>query len=666
MSDAAPTPALIVDGPNRFYPGFVMGRRQPSLLVSVRISDTARMVLDQSSANGIEGVLQHAWREALTCALPAGLPINPLQDWSDFVHWLGVCTLSLLQNAGLPVFEPASVCHAPAGDRRASTWSKMLLATASTRPESTHLAWSTVLKCVNSAMGHAGPDPTTALLRAGLRSLASLSPKSANTPRLMKAAFELGIPVTAIGAGAFQYGHGRRAQWLDSTFTLQTSNISARLARDKWAAAARLRQAGIPVPAHKLVTTFDQAVQAADRLGYPVVVKPADQDGGNGVTAGLDSAEEIKKAFASASALSSRVLVEKHVEGRDYRLTVLDGQLLWAIERIPAGVLGDGYSTVSELVDRENADPLRRDGQHAVLKRLQLDDEALYVLDKQGLAATSIPAQGQFVSLRRIANVAAGGRPVAVLEQVHPDNALLALRAAEALRLDLAGIDLLMPDIARSWREVGAAICEVNAQPQLGATTGPHLYGEILRRRLPERGRIPIVIVVGEHSSGAVTTAVSKCLRAAGYAVGWCDRNGAGIDEQRLIDRSPNAFLAGHMLLTHPAVDALVLGLHNDELLYTGLPADRVHWLILAGTNLASSGSAKGAEKGTMPQQGKLLASLLDFAAPACVERIILLRNANVLMASLKEKVRPGCKVESMEFESLSAALRRRWPMLTA
>ena len=158
----------------------------------------------------------------------------------------------------------------------------------------------------------------------------------------------------------------------------------------------------------------------------------------------------------------------RNISGRDYRLNVFNGELIWAIERVPGGVTGDGKSSITKLVELLNSDPLRGEGTHAPLKQLNLDDEARQLLRQYSRDENSVPAEGEFVRLRRNANVATGGTPVSVFDQIHPDNKLLAIRAAAALRLDLAGVDLLIPDIGQSWKLGGAAVCEVNSQPNLG------------------------------------------------------------------------------------------------------------------------------------------------------------------------------------------------------
>lgn len=222
-------------------------------------------------------------------------------------------------------------------------------------------------------------------------------------------------------------------------------------------------------------------------------------------------------------------------------------------------------------------------------------------------------------------------------------------RYAQALRLDLAGVDLLIPDIARSWRETGAAICEVNAQPQLGATTGPHLYGEILQRRLGGEGRVPVVVVLGEPVVAELAQAIVQRLQGTGHAVGWCDPRGAGLDAEWLAQSPHSGLASGQMLLTHPGVEALVFSVHDDEPLRSGLPVDRIDWLVLAGTNVVRAASA---------QEGPtLLGELLVVMLPACRGRIVRLGDCGLDLQGLEAMMPRSCTWQVMTRADLLVAL---------
>lgn len=647
-------------GPYRLIAGHVHGRRQPSLAVSVRARHAPHLAQSVPRAQDIGQELSQILIQAFGVKWNVELADPQSSPWQVWVASLGQITVRLLEAAGLPVFEAAQTLRLAAPGTEHKTWSTLLLPVAPGWPAASWHAWQLTLQAVAHAAAAAKEPENTRRLEQGWGALKSMVLQGANTPRFLKAAYDNHIPVIALDMGVFQYGYGRYAEWLDSTLTQQTSNIAVRLARDKQVASARLRQAGLPVPSHVRVDNAQDAVRAAQQLGYPVVVKPLDQDGGQGVTAGLENEAELRMAYERAFSFSPKVLVEKHVQGRDYRLTVLDDALLWAIERTPAGVTGDGQQSVAQLIEQENLNPERGDDTHSPLKPLVFDEEALRVLRQQGYGPDSVPQQGQFVALRRIANVATGGRPMAVNEQVHPDNARLAVRAAQALRLDLAGVDLLIPDISKSWRETGAAICEVNAQPQLGATTGPHLYAQILRHRLKGEGRVPVVVVVGAHEKDGVIQALVRSLRSQGLGVGWSDLRGAGVNEEWLTLGESTVFASGQMLLTDRRVEALVLSVHDDEVLRQGMPVDRIDWLVLAGSHLIPR-KMTSAPSGTEKTPAVLLNEVLASILPACCERVIVLVQAGMEIKGLERAVVPGCSVETITFNAAMKLAAERW-----
>jgi len=645
---------VIIAGPTQLLPGHVCGRRQASLLVSLRPEPRAPLQ-DPAALACLQGLLQ-CWQAAAGQAPEDGAQQSTQQStqqepWLHWVDSLGAATVALLQGINLPLWDAPQrwLLPAPARGRGQPHWTQWLLPTVPGHTQASISAWQLTVRALQRCLAAGNSEQAAALFAAACQQLSPLALRGSNSPRLLRAAAELDVPVLALGGERFQYGQGRRAQWLESTFTLNTATIASQLARDKQAAAQRLRQAGLPVPDHHPVTTVREALRVARQLGYPVVVKPRDRDGGQGVAAGLRNEAELRAAFESARALSPSVLIEQHVEGRDYRLTVLDGELLWAVERIPAGITGDGVQSVAQLVAAENARPQRGTGSHALLKQLQLDGEAQQLLQHQGLDTQSVPPAGCFVRLRRIANVSTGGQPVAVNDQVHPDNARLAVRAAAALRLDLAGVDLLLPDIARSWREGGGAICEVNAQPQLGATTGPHLYAEILRRRLGGNGRIPVLALLGAPADDTLLDELLVALAPTGVGVGWCTRAGAGINQQWLSYAPHDSLASTRMLLTDAGVDLLVLSVQDDQLLRVGLPVDRIDCLVVAGAALqpASDAGAPG-PPGSMTAQPGLLDKALAAMVLVCRGPVLLLPDSGLLPAQVETVLPAHCQLQRL------------------
>jgi cyanophycin synthetase len=638
-----------------FFSGHIFGRRQPTLLVRLRprihLPFEAAVAPIPSSLKALAVV----WSSVTGSEINASVLASGPDNWPSFAVQLALMTTELLRAAHLCVVDPPQVLSAPAL-ARSMQWTRVLLPVAPRCEQATHLAWLAVLKVTQHLWLSESLESALSDFQAAFNGLKRFAPTSSNSPRFLAAAYENNIPVFSLGLEVFQYGQGRAAQWFHSTFTLSTPNIGVRLARDKQATSARLLQVGLPVPKQLAVASADLAVIAAQKMGYPVVIKPADLDGGQGVSAGLEREDQVRQAFERAQRLSKRVLIEKHVTGKDYRLTVLDSKLLWAIERQPAGVTGDGIRSVQALVDLENSHPARGEGPHAVLKRLQIDDEAQDLLLKQGLSISDVPNANYFVVLRRTANIATGGRPVAVNDKVHPDNAQLAVLAAEALRLDLAGVDLLIEDISRSWLETGAAICEVNAQPQLGATTGPHLYGQILKQRLGPDTRIPVVIVLGAVPQSRLARAIADQLTMVGFNTGCIDVEGTFLGQERLLNARAGAYAGGRLLLTHPKVDALVYSLDDYQALTTGLPFDRYDWLVVGSNIFPGFGQLTHAPLSTEPPQR--MSELLSCILPACTERVVQLCKSSDLPKNWKPQ---DLQCDITGWEGLFDLLRLRW-----
>lgn len=407
-------------------------------------------------------------------------------------------------------------------------------------------------------------------------------PTGFNPPQILSAAHALGYPVYCLDGEILQVGQGRRARWWRSTLTDSTPSLGVTLARDKVLANRWLAQAGISVPRHVEVKSAAEAVAAARQLGWPVVVKPADQDRGDGARANLQHDDLVASAFEHARRYSHRVLVEKHVEGCEYRLTVLNGELLWAHERVPATVMGDGSSTLQVLIDSVNA--IRRvalqsdpDGWQLI----QMDADNLNYLQENDKSLDDVPSAGEVVRLQRVPAATTGGEGRGYFDTIHPDNRLLAERAARMLRLDIAGVDLIMPDITRSWREVGGAVTEVNAVPQMSIQTDPTLAQRMVQKIMRHRGRIPVLHVMTEAGSPVWLDAVVARLESAGLRVGVSTSAGlyAGLDW--IHGPRTSVWKDARLLLTDPSVGAIVMVCDGDCWLKTGLPFDGVDGLVV-------------------------------------------------------------------------------------
>ena len=454
------------------------------------------------------------WLEALP-----GMPDNPpaaaagaAQPESKAAAWLGralLLTRWLLQAASIPVFDTPQVKTIAAHDVAAGSWRAVvaigLVDQLPTEAYSEAMTGALALCDLACRLALTEPHLQAFYARADLTRarLRQLMPAGKSTLPLLRTAHEQGIAFCHLGAGIFQLGWGSRACRLDCSMTGLDSAIGAKLAQSKVQTARLLRLAGLPAPEHRLVHRMPAALAAAQELGWPVVIKPADLERGEGVTVDVSDEAGLRSAFATAQRLSPsrQVLVERQVPGWCHRLFIAKGRLLYAVKRLPISVTADGRNSIAELVEAE----LRAQQRLPPWMRSRirpLDDLGLAALAAAGLETSNVPAAGMRIALRRMESTAWGGVDEEVSSAVHPENLRIALAATRLLGLEIAGIDLITPDIGRPWHENGAIINEVNHSPQLGGgeISRSHIP-ELLDRLLPEHGRIPIEIFVGGEAA---------------------------------------------------------------------------------------------------------------------------------------------------------------------
>lgn len=378
-----------------------------------------------------------------------------------------------------------------------------------------------------------------------------------------------------------QFGHGCRLQRTRETVTGNTVALASNIARSKAQTRRLYAELSLPTTRQILVTKEDEAVRAAERLGYPVVVKPENRGKALAVSVGLKDRDAVIAAFRKAIGASPLVLVEAVVPGNDYRMLVIKGHCVASVKRVAAHVIGDGKRSVDELVEELNRDPRRGAGFSNLLVTIEFDDDVARMLESAGLTRSSIPAEGQRVQLRSASSLSAGGISVDVTSQVHPDNRLAAERAARVAGLDIAGVDFMSPDIGRSWREVGGAILEINSSPSLRG----HWIGEGSQRvtrlvfdsLIPPGAetRIPIAAITGTVGKTTTTLLVAHILGLNGRVVGAATTEGVLIDRELIAQGDFAGTSGAKLLLMDPLVEAAVLESSRRGLLRRGLFFDR-------------------------------------------------------------------------------------------
>lgn len=396
-----------------------------------------------------------------------------------------------------------------------------------------------------------------------------------NQHLILQAADRLDIPVTRLNRQIVVLGSGCFSHWVHSTVTDKTSVIGLNIANNKEHTASLLRTMGLPGPEQIRVASSEEAIMAAEKLGYPVVVKPADKDRGIGVNADLRNEKNVISAYHEARSASDYVLVEKFCSGFTHRLTVHEGEVIRVTRRIAGGITGNGENCISELVAlwNESAESRRRSRRFG-RTQLTLDTEAKELLSQQMMDEKTVPEDGQYIRLRRRDNINAGGTNEYLdLDEVNPDNIRLAVDTARLLGLDFAGIDLIIDDIKKSWRETPSLICEVNAKPQMGDSRNEHIYDRVLRRLMGADYRIPTRLLICPDSVSDKDRLACE-LSSGSEHFGVSCINGLWIYGKPATTEFDDGFLAARALLIRPEIKEAAIIMTPGEVFELGLPTN--------------------------------------------------------------------------------------------
>lgn len=405
-----------------------------------------------------------------------------------------------------------------------------------------------------------------------------------STDSIVQAAIERNIPVKKISDGRFIIlGQGIHQKRIEGSICETTSSIAVDVAGDKDTTKQLLADALIPVPSGVLVNDQKSLEEAAQSMGYPLVTKPLDGHQGKGITINIKNNEELIKGYELAKEYSRSVILERSITGRDYRFLVVGYKLAAAALRKPASVIGDGKSTIAELIEEVNKHPHRSSGHSNILTKIHVDDITKQILSTQKLTLESVPEAGKEIFLKDTANLSTGGTAIDVTDVVHPDNVLLAERVAEIIGLDICGIDIMAPDVKTPIKDNGGAIIEVNAAPGLRMHISPsegksRNVGEaIVNLMFPGKSeaRIPIVAITGTNGKTSTSRLMSHIVQQQGFNVGFTTTDGIYLNGKQIERGDCTGPKSTQLVLHEPSVNFAVLECARGGILRSGLAFDQ-------------------------------------------------------------------------------------------
>ncbi|MFT2011263.1 cyanophycin synthetase [Pontibacter sp. 13R65] len=376
-----------------------------------------------------------------------------------------------------------------------------------------------------------------------------------------------------------QLGYGIHQKHIQAAMTSNTSSFAVESAGNKNQTKLILEDAGISVPKGRIIYTVKELEEAIDDIGFPIVLKPLYGNQGKGASINIQNWKDALKGLHEAQRYSEAVMAEQYIVGADYRLLVINGKFVAAAKRTPAMVIGDGVSTVQQLVKEVNKDPRRGIGHEKALTHIKIDKLTRAILREKELTLKSVLPPGEVLYLKNTANLSTGGTATDVTDMVHPFNVQMAERIAGIVGLDICGIDVMTTDIAIPLPETRGAVIEVNAAPGLRMHISPteglarNVAEPIINMLFPYGcpSRIPIVAVTGTNGKTTTTRLIAHMLRFKGYQVGFTTTDGIYIQENKIISGDTTGSYSSEFVLKDPTVNYAVLECARGGIVRSGL-----------------------------------------------------------------------------------------------
>ncbi|EOU1805856.1 bifunctional glutamate--cysteine ligase GshA/glutathione synthetase GshB [Clostridium perfringens] len=264
---------------------------------------------------------------------------------------------------------------------------------------------------------------------------------------------------------------GEKVEYVkQATKTSKDSYITALIMENKLVTKDILKENNIRVPKGKDYDNIDEAKKDFRLFkDEKIVIKPKSTNFGLGISIfpGEYSREDYDKAVEIAFREDSSILIEEFMTGKEYRFLVIGEEVVGILHREPANVIGNGESTIEELVFEKNKDPLRGRGYKTPLEKIKLGEIEEMFLKNQGLSFKYIPKNGEKIYLRENSNISTGGDSIDFTDKIHPSYKEVALKSAKAVKAIICGVDMVIDNIEEEAKEKNHGIIELNFNPAI-------------------------------------------------------------------------------------------------------------------------------------------------------------------------------------------------------
>lgn len=376
-----------------------------------------------------------------------------------------------------------------------------------------------------------------------------------------------------------QLGYGKNQVRFRATMTDRTSSIAVDLASNKDETKRMLQDAAIPVAKGMCIIHEAEVDEVISKIGFPLVFKPLDGNHGKGASINVKTVEEAKAAFDHAKKYSRKIIVERFITGYDFRVLVINNRFIAAALREPAHVIGDGKSTIQELINIENKDPRRGYGHENVLTEISIDKETDDQLAKLGYTLQTVLKKDELCYLKGTANLSTGGTSTDVTDIVHPHNIFICERISRVIGLDICGIDIIASNLSEPLEVTGGVVLEVNAAPGFRMHLAPakglprNVAAPVIDMLYPpgKSCRIPIIAITGTNGKTTTTRLIAHIVKNNGYRVGYTTSDGIYVQNSMLTKGDTTGPISAEFILKDPTVEFAVLETARGGILRSGL-----------------------------------------------------------------------------------------------